>query len=358
MTQKNDWLQVLRAVAALAVLFHHMAPHWQTSAQLAFTTPWMHWGFAGVDVFFVLSGYVVYQSADKASHVWNAFLLRRALRIYLGYWPVLALTALLAAVTHRWPSASVMTRSALLLQPNLFENWVPTAWSLTYELYFYLWVALVCLFAPRWRLPVMAVAAVALLAWNLGWYVLAYEVVYGGQQPWRFTLTGLGAEFLAGAIWAHVRRRHAWLGSARLAPWFLALGALLLAYGFGVGSLSPMYDRVEGMRAITFGVAGFGALLVALALADRGWRAPAGLVRLGDASYGLYLLHPLLLSVMGYLRFHHVPHTSWAQNLFLLLMPVGIGAVSLLWFRWVERPLFERTAASAWVRRWSRPLGR
>ena len=134
MNPKNDWLQALRALAALAVLFFHMAPHWALSPHLAPAQAWMHWGFSGVDVFFVLSGFVVYQTADKPSYSARRFLLRRGLRIYLGYWPVLLLTAALAWAASAWPPLGKAVRSALLLSPSLFDNWVPTAWSLTYEL--------------------------------------------------------------------------------------------------------------------------------------------------------------------------------------------------------------------------------
>lgn len=151
-TGRNDWIQVLRAVAALAVLCFHMQPQWNTSAAL---TPYMRWashGFAGVDIFFVLSGFVVYLSARRS--LMDAagllrFFRRRALRIYLGYWPVFILMVVVAAVMNRVLPAFDMRllRSALLLQPDIWQNIVPTAWSLSLELWFYLWLGLVVFWA-------------------------------------------------------------------------------------------------------------------------------------------------------------------------------------------------------------------
>lgn len=351
MNPKNDWLQALRALAALAVLFFHMAPHWALSPHLAPAQAWMHWGFSGVDVFFVLSGFVVYQTADKPGYSARRFLLRRGLRIYLGYWPVLLLTATLAWAASAWPPLGKAVRSALLLSPSLFDNWVPTAWSLTYELYFYLWIALVFLFAPRWRPSAMLAAFAALLLWNAAWYFWRYPTVQAGLQPARFALTGLGLEFLAGALWAHLRKRHACLHAAAYAKWLALAGACCIVYGLGMGSQSPMYDRIEFMRAATFGVAGFGFLLVALAFSDWQWRAPRPLVALGDASYALYLLHPLLLDQSSHLRVRLPAGSLLALDAFLLALPVAISAISLLWFRWIEWPLFNRAAASGWARR-------
>ena len=124
-----------------------------------------------------------------------------------------------------------------------------------------------------------------------------------------------------------------------------------IVYGLGMGSQSPMYDRIEFMRAATFGVAGFGFLLVALAFSDWQWRAPRPLVALGDASYALYLLHPLLLDQSSHLRVRLPAGSLLALDAFLLALPVAISAISLLWFRWIEWPLFNRAAASGWARR-------
>ena len=96
MKQKLHWIQALRGFAALIVLFFHMRPHWELTPVLAIFSGVTQWGFSGVDIFFALSGFVVYRSARNAvpeQGIW-LFVKRRLLRIYLGYWPVLVLIAL------------------------------------------------------------------------------------------------------------------------------------------------------------------------------------------------------------------------------------------------------------------------
>jgi peptidoglycan/LPS O-acetylase OafA/YrhL len=94
-----------------------------------------------------------------------------------------------------------------------------------------------------------------------------------------------------------------------------------------------------------------GCLLVALALADLGVRAPAPLVAVGDASYSLYLMHLLLIEWSVAMRVHWLPPGGPVLTAFLAALPLAIVLVALAWYRWVERPLFERVAGSAWARR-------
>lgn len=339
MKNKNDWIQVLRGIAALMVVFFHLAPHWALDPLLQTTDSLTHWGFSGVDIFFVLSGYVVYQSADKKTFSLPPFMVRRAMRIYLGYWPVFLILFFMPLLEQPVPELKKIITSALLLNPLLWDNWLPTAWSLTYELYFYIWIAIICSF--RWlpRISIIAIFCAILLAWNIGWYAFDPVRVQDGLHPLRFPLTGMGLEFLVGAAWAHSRKRfqilqtHPW-------PWIF-FGLVLVVTGFSIGTTSHFFDRVEVLRAGSYGLAGFGFLLIALAIADLHWRAPRFLVAVGDASYSLYLLHPILLTAFGVLRFRTIaPDSSWLLP-FLLLMPVAMVLLSLLWFRWVEKPVFE-----------------
>ena len=78
---KNDWLQVLRAVAALMVVLFHARILWEGQPLLSGTQALLHWGFAGVDIFFVLSGYVVWKSADHPDFKASRFLTRRFFRV-------------------------------------------------------------------------------------------------------------------------------------------------------------------------------------------------------------------------------------------------------------------------------------
>ena len=350
-TARNDWIQVLRALAALAVLCFHLQPHWGTSTLLG---PWLAWasqGFAGVDIFFVLSGFVVYLSARRTLTDLPGlarFFRRRALRIYLGYWPVFLLSLLVAALANAALPAldSRLLRSAFLLQPDIWQNVVPTAWSLTFELWFYLCMGLLVFWAGPKPVKAILCAMLLLVVWNDSWMFAEQQQVYQGMQPLRHVLTALMLEFLAGALVAHAYLRNAAL-FARTLPW-AATGIALMALGWSAGVSSIWYGRVEMMRAASYGVAGLGALVVALAVSQTAWKPPGWLVRIGDASYSLYLLHPLLLGFAGDLRFRYVESSFLLKNLFLLALPFAIVAISLAWFRWIERPTIN------WARHWNR----
>ena len=345
MQNKNDWIQALRGIAALMVVFFHLAPHWALEPLLKTTEILTRWGFSGVDIFFVLSGYVVYQSADKKTFALPLFMGRRAMRIYLGYWPVFLLLFFMPFLGQPLPDAQKIITSALLLNPLLWDNWLPTAWSLTYELYFYVWIAIIC--SVRWlpRGSTIAIFCAILLTWNIGWYAFDPVRVQAGLQPLRFPLTGMGLEFLIGAAWAHSRKRYPIL---QMYPWLLiVLSLVLIVVGFSIGTTSHFFDRVEILRAGSYGLAGFGFLIMAISMADLHWSAPRSLIAVGDASYSLYLLHPILLTIFGVLRFRTLaPDSAWLLP-FLLAMPVAMVLVSLLWFRWIEKPVFEAIANRA-----------
>lgn len=337
------WLQALRGAAALMVLFFHMNPHWDLAPALAWTGPATRWGFSGVDVFFALSGFVVYRSARRtipARGLW-VFARKRLLRIYLGYWPVLLLLAFTTVFVYQesLPGARKVVMSTLLLYPNIWDNWLTPAWSLTMELYFYLWITLLALVPQPYRVRAIVATMAALFAWGAGWLLADHQRVFQGLQPLRYTLTGLGIEFLAGALLAHAYDQRVRL-FARPVPVFTVCIALAAA-GLALGTTSPYFDRVEVMRAASFGVMGVSLLVLALTLERAGTRPPRWLVAIGDASYSLYLLHTFLLDASGRWRFHLDIQSPRLLLAFLIALPIVIVLLSLFWYRWVERPLLK-----------------
>lgn len=338
-----NWIQALRGIAALMVLFFHMLPHWDLHPLLAWTRVATRWGFAGVDIFFALSGFVVYRSARRtipAHGVWS-FAKKRLMRIYLGYWPVLLLIALLTVFVYQseLPPLRKMLFSTLLLYPNIWDNWLAPAWSLTMEIYFYLWIGLIALLPQRHQIKTIGVVMLLLAAWGIAWLLADPVRVFNGGQPLRYVFTGLGIEFLAGALLAH-----AYAGRARMFHFTritMPLCLLLMAAGLALGTTSPYFDRVEVLRAASFGVMGVSALVLALTLEQTHRHPPGWLVAVGNASYSLYLLHTVLLDAGGRLRVAWGVASPPALLAFLLALPVVIVLASLLWFRGVEKPLLR-----------------
>lgn len=341
---KLQWIQSLRGIAALMVLFFHMTPHWAAVPALAVFTGAMQWGFAGVDVFFALSGFVVYQAAKKAVRqgAIARFVQHRLLRVYLGYWPVLCLFAVVTAgvLQRPFPSAEKTLFSVLLFYPSMWDNWLLPAWSLTFELCFYAWV-LVLILVWRSRPQVtVALALVFLLVWNVGWILLQPGVVYAGQQPLRYALSPFGIEFFMGALASEVfERLRTPSGRARAA--LLLMGGAMVAGGFALGTTTSAFTNVDILRVLTFGSAGLGLLLFFVALELGPVAPPRWLVVVGDASYSLYLLHTIMLDLFAVVRSALERHTGWsaAPLLVATVMPVVVVLLAVLWYRKVERPL-------------------
>ncbi|KQM78979.1 hypothetical protein ASE76_16450 [Xylophilus sp. Leaf220] len=347
-SSKLEWLQVLRGIAALLVLYFHMGPHWAGVPTLAGFSKAMHFGFFGVDVFFVLSGFVVYSSARKcitATQIQD-FLKRRVLRVYLGYWPVLLVFAVLPAVlsgtVEKTPKQIV--KSILLLYPSGADNWLPTAWSLTYELYFYVCLAAICLLAGARRLQVVTWVVAGIVAWNAFWLIFHPATLQVGKQPLYFVLSAYFVEFLAGALISEMAIR--WK-SHGLDPWlWLPISVSVTLLGFSVGTTSGYFDHVDFMKAGTFGIAAVGMLFTTLFVQFSGMSAPRWLVRIGDASFSLYLIHPYLLDQMGSIRYRYLESgPAIVLTLYSLLFPGLIVLAAWIWFRLVEAPLM------AWVTR-------
>jgi exopolysaccharide production protein ExoZ len=299
----------------------------------------LKFGFFGVDIFFALSGFVVGLSANRAiqsASDGGYFLLQRFARIFLGYWPVLLLLVGAMYSVDRPPDNAWALTSVLLLSPYHHQNWLNVAWSLTYELYFYLVVtAAFVLTPPARRRAILWVLIIAVLAWNLYWWTFARGRVFSGDQPFSFLLSTLSVEFLAGALWAmHFTR------TSGRALGLLLLGVSFAAFGVWLGISSQAYADVSLLRASSYGVAGFGALLLACALQRTAFAAPRWLVKIGDASFSLYLLHPVCLYALGYAQRNGYCGELISCEALIVVWLVATVAFALLWYRWIEQPLY------------------
>lgn len=323
-------IQILRAVAALGVLLFH-ACQW---SGLDFAV-----GAAGVDLFFLISGFVLWLSAERGAPSPGGFLAARAVRVAPLYW---LWTGLSALVAWRWPGmlpvVSLNLRHGLLslaFLPHLDPGGgpfplLPSGWTLTYEAYFYLAFA-VALTLPKHRrfqaLAVMlTITALVGFAYHR-WYILL-------ANP-------LLLEFLAGAALARCWRSGALarLGGRRAAPASLALGVLLLALQQIAGIQSDFW------RPVLFGAPAAMILTGALKLDQpdpfTSKRMPvrrlltAGLARLGDASYSLYLCQlPVVMAVLAL-----TPVLSGSLRV-AITIPLAV-MVGLTSYFWIERPLTE-----------------
>lgn len=342
-TKKMEWIQALRGIAALMVLFFHMRPHWELSPYLSPVSKISSWGFVGVDIFFVLSGFVIYLSAHKsvAEKGLYIFLLKRFSRVFLGYWPALILLALttLFIFSQELPNVEKILFSVFLLYPNMSDNWLSPAWSLTMELYFYSWIAVIALFPRQFHFKVILFTILLLLGWGLGWLFFDRPLVFNGEQPLRFVLTGLGIEFLMGAMIANFYIRKNYFTHKNSLTFFFSIA--LIISGLVLGMSSPYFDRVEILRALSFGLAGVGFLIISILLENSHYSPPKWLINTGNASFSLYLIHIIILDISGLLRFTLNITSVEILLIYLLLLPLVIIFLSNIWFQYIEKPILN-----------------
>jgi peptidoglycan/LPS O-acetylase OafA/YrhL len=307
-------LEAARGVAALMVVavhvqsFHAMDGVPQ-AGWLAFTTR----GFLGVQVFFVLSGLVLYLPYARGKPLEpGRYAIARLARIVPALWVAMACAWLLTGI---W--SPLATRHLLFLNP---DGWVgyspdPPAWSLTIEMGFYVLLpALVYVFvkAPWARVPVLAglIGLGLLMRWG-----------YGHGWP-RSPLTFVD-NFAAGMLAAMLVAR------LRLPAWTLIVGALAFAAGIGLPGVGENDALSLAMVGVLFAV----ALTVLAAVAPT---TPRGLVWLGTVSYGIYLWHWPILEVA-------TEHGLFRLPDLLEIALVGALATIAGWASWrfVERPVLE-----------------
>lgn len=274
-------IQYLRAVAALMVLAYH-ACRW--------TWPQMAIGAAGVDVFFVISGFILWTIAHVRPIGPGRFLAHRAARVVPLYW-VLTLgvaTAALAAPAYFHDAKPTVGHVLLSLGfvPHLNERGEPfplisAGWSLNYEAIFYLIFAAALLAPQRRRFTALAAGLIALPV--LG--VVFHQLYYLG-----FNLMFL--QFLAGAGLAKLRLAGN-LPGRRMGWALVGLGAA----GFVVLSYLDLFESL--LRPIQWGVPAFALVAGLVMVEDDGGLPRIGwLKRLGDASYSIYLTHVVFTGVL------------------------------------------------------------
>ena len=349
-------IQILRAVAALCVLFGHLQQHVVGLAKGVGEArePWLAWaGGFGVDLFFCISGFIIVLSARKVMGQAGAgadFMVRRLIRVVPLYWiatcaylPIFLLGASTAGRDWFWPWLA----SLAFVPYPVFGDWaspyplLTLGWTLNYEMWFYLSMAVALTLARRHVVTWTALWMGGLVALGT-WLDPAHLQLHFWSRP-------IVLEFVAGAAlgMAHARvgLKLSWVAAAGLLGVALAW---VVADPFGLMHASGPTPN-DWVRLAAWGAPAWLILLAATACPEAGRLSVGPLaapwVRLGDASYSLYLLHPFVLIVVGKL---------WVATSLHQVLPWWVLAAAIVVLCWLVARLSHRwieLRVSAWLGR-------
>jgi len=344
---------MLRGAAALLVLLAHLVGAERDYGGGGAILPgFLEMGVTGVDLFFLISGFVMVYVTQAPSPAGGPlrrsadFLLRRATRIYPLYWLVtLALLGLYAGKRLLFGEETELPSlvASFLLWPDRAYPVIPVGWTLIHEMYFYLVFSAVILFERR-LLPLLL----------FGWFlvILAAGIWFDPSSSplTSVTLSALTVEFLAGAALALIFI-HGRISGARAAV-LLALVWLGVLLGPLAGALYPDAVADHSVRTLIF-TGPYALLLIGCVGLEKAGRLhlPEWSIRLGDMSYALYLVHIPVLLVVGRL-FSPWAAPGIADN--LVMVPVFIASCLLVAYgvhKWVEKPIIEmaRRGLARWA---------
>lgn len=320
----------------------------------------IHFGYAGVDVFFVISGVIMAHSTKNIGYgprAAAAFLLARFSRIYTGWWPAMLLYVIYLKVTHQLGPHIQLQASFFLYFSDLAGLVNIAIWSLMFELYFYLLLSL-GLLLPKWnRERALKIIFAALLVLNLYLLVIRSAADGGREQNWiqLFYIAPLVAEFFMGYfLYQYLQKQSA----ASWKPWGLLATAWIALI---VYSMPHFEDYPYGLanfhywpeRAVLIGGAALAIVGMALKLPSPQSRLLRILAKWGEYSYAIYLLHILAFSLMLTL----LPWNSLNGQLHLVIalgVILALLLVSAVYYHWVERPAYRFCRQR--INRWLNPL--
>lgn len=312
-------IQYLRALAALAVVVFHAAE--KTGGSFAI-------GAAGVDVFFVISGFIMWVITARRPVTPAQFLADRAVRIVPIYW--LATLAMVAGgLVGLFPNLKLTIAHVMaslffipMRSPSSGEIWpvLVQGWTLNYEMFFYAVFALALLLPRRRQLPAVAIA--------MGGLTLAGALLPSDNALAATYMRPIILEFVAGMMLGQL-----WL-SGRV-PGAVIGGAMVVLSLSGFAAIAIFRLPFDEW---TCGPLGAMLVLGTVSLEKGGLVRPMAVPRLlGDASYSIYLWHTFAISVVAKLceRLAVSPLTT-----LVIASIVGVAG-GIVAYRLLEQPLLN-----------------
>ena len=340
-------VQALRGIAAVLVMLSHLhgveARYSETDAILS--TAWLL-GVSGVDLFFVISGFImVWVAGDLPARPSSAaeFFFARIFRIYPVWWLFAGAMALYFYLSYGvpWDAGLIEQQGlsgrehlikSLLLIPHQAFPVLQLGWTLVHEIYFYFVFGLILLLPERFRLQGFLIWALLIMA-----SISAQLTGTYANSLISLALFPMTLEFLMGVAVGFLIKR----GVAVFGLPALGLGLIWLAVGAWNIDFTSASETLPAQRTFAFGPA-FALIVYGLVTLEQTKRIdghiPTPLVTLGDWSYSLYLCHLLVISAFARFYFPALGHEGLTDNIGFL---VGASTSAIL-IAGLAYVLFER----------------
>lgn len=326
-------IDLLRFVASMMVLLFHYAFRGMAADNMAAMNypplaPIFKYGHLGVQLFFLISGFVILMSAAGGSV--RGFIVSRVIRLYPAFWAACTITYLVC-ITWGGPLYEASFKQ-YLINMTMISDYLHTPaidgvyWSLSLEIRFYALITLLLLIRQIGR------AEIFLFAWMLATLALEWHPI--GKL--RFLLISDYATFFIGGATIYL----IWSKGLTIPRALMTLCSLILGVTQSIKGLDDIrrYYHTDMDPVITaMLVIGFYAVMLLVALRKTGALAGMRWVTIGALTYPLYLLHQNI----GYIIFNHA-HTH--VNIHLIFW--GTIALMLLG-AWLIHKLIEQKAAPA-----------
>lgn len=341
--RKNDNIQYLRAIAALLVVLYHSAGVFSPDGYLKplAAEQIFRFGHAGVELFFVISGYIIYHahSNDEPTLFYaKHYAARRVARVY----PIVILAVTIAAVA-RWLARDPLSPAQIFGSYTLIPvaSCYPTVlWTLRHEMLFYAFFLLFYLSPQRITLLVVVAAVVS----TFGYFV--FQSAANASDALVILASPYNLLFAMGMLIRRFFGPPAPITRPAVAvPCGVAGALLFVAVSFvDLEAHRMLDDDVDAlrlrMRLLTLGYGVASALIVTASVSAAGLFSGtlrSALLFLGNASYSIYLFHIFPIQIIGR-KIAGFYSPEWHYVLFVAIV-IGALATGSLFYLIVERPL-------------------